>query len=86
MGLFDTVVGECEKCGAQIEIQSKSGPCTLDRHWIKDVPMSVVNGILDEIVFCPKCGEKYQVKAFQRNVECVLIPERYLKLEPSSNG
>lgn len=65
MGMFDTVVAECPKCAAQIEFQSKAGPCVLQRYSAHNVPPEVAQDIDGDTEWC-KCGEKVTIRLSQQ--------------------
>lgn len=56
MGMFNYVMVDCPKCGSGIEFQSKSGSCSLERFHINNLPVSEIEGILDDIETCENCG------------------------------
>lgn len=57
MGLFDTVHVSCPNCKGSIDIQTKSGECSLSDYTVDDMPMSVAEGILglDTCHHCELC-------------------------------
>jgi len=56
MGMFDTVIVPCPKCGKQLEFQSKAGPCMLKRYNYKSVPPEIANSIDGDSETC-SCGQ-----------------------------
>ena len=45
MGMFDSVMFKCPKCGHRIEAQSKSGPCDLDVYEQDKIPQDVLESL-----------------------------------------
>jgi len=60
MGMFDSVMFPCPDCGRHIEAQSKSGPCTLQRHWYTQVPEDVAQDVNRHAPFTCLCGKVVQ--------------------------
>jgi Zn ribbon nucleic-acid-binding protein len=60
MGMFDTVVTNCPKCGERNEIQTKAGDCCLDVYTIDAVPVEIARSLNGQKRFCDKCGHKYK--------------------------
>ena len=56
MGLFDSVVANCPRCGGEVEFQSKLGPCNLNRYTLTDTPPLIACDLDGEIERCPDCG------------------------------
>lgn len=59
MGMFDSICLKCPSCGRELEFQSKTGSCMLDRYDEKNLPIYVAAGINDTIVSCV-CGVNVQ--------------------------
>lgn len=55
MGMFDSVIAECQ-CGNEVEFQSKSGRCELDRHFPDEVPAEIAHDLHGTSQTCSKCG------------------------------
>jgi hypothetical protein len=53
--MFDTVYVVCPKCGEESDIQSKAGPCMLERYTVADAPASVLGDLDGETLDC-NCG------------------------------
>jgi hypothetical protein len=66
MGLYDTVIVPCPKCGKQNDRQSKAGKCTMSEYTIDDAPLNVLMDIDGETIRCD-CGHIYSVR-LHRNV------------------
>lgn len=56
MGMFDTVVVTCPKCGNALEFQSKSGPCMLKRYKYTSVPAAIAESLAGKSDTC-SCGQ-----------------------------
>ena len=61
MGMFDYVIADCPKCGAQVVFQSKGGECSLLRYHVSSVPPEVARYIVGESQIC-RCGEVIKLK------------------------
>jgi hypothetical protein len=55
VGMFDTVLINCRKCGAELEVQTKTGPCTLATYRLDNVPIDVAEGLDGKGVWCEHC-------------------------------
>lgn len=62
MGMFDSLFVKCPTCGKELEFQSKSGACALNRYTRKNLPISVAVGIDGDIIKCEFCSDKFQIK------------------------
>jgi len=63
MGVFDSVMVPCPKCGQREEFQSKSGPCALAVYNLEDAPDSVLMNINRHApIACGKCGAVFEVE------------------------
>lgn len=56
MGMFDSVIARCPKCGKDVEFQSKAGECSLKRYSTASVPPEVAQDINGDVQSC-RCGE-----------------------------
>lgn len=77
MGMFDSIYVDCPSCGEKetIELQSKSGPCTLERYTLENAPSEVLSGVHTDIDFdCRSCWKRFkvQVRATERKIEVVV--------------
>jgi len=77
MGVYDTVLLPCPKCGELYEAQSKSGECVLATYNLTDAPSEVLENINRHAPFqCDKCGTLFyvelnvSVKAVNKCIEC----------------
>lgn len=62
MGMFDTVVARCPACGANVEFQTKAGPCELKRYAHINVPADIAASLNGEVKTC-SCGEVLRIQA-----------------------
>ena len=62
MGMFDSLIIKCPKCGKEMEWQSKSGPCGLDRYTPSKLPVAVAQDLQYDIVGCQYCDTKWKFK------------------------
>lgn len=61
MGMFDSVIAVCPKCGAQVEFQSKEGDCFLREYSACDVPIAIAKDVACDRVIC-KCGSEVTLR------------------------
>jgi len=74
MGMFDTVMIACPRCGHDNGFQSKGGACTGGVYKGAKAPWAVLEGLQDEL--CHRCGVPIKVKLIKHG------PGRYeIKLE-----
>ena len=63
MGMFDTVLVPCPKCGRKEGFQSKSGDCILAEYELADAPADVLIGVNRHAPYrCADCGTQFLVK------------------------
>ena len=63
MGMFDSVMVPCPKCGTKSEFQSKSGDCACLTYELADAPADVLEDVNRHAPnVCKKCGTSYHVK------------------------
>ena len=77
MGMFDSVICRCPKCGGELEFQSKAGECVLDRFGIGNVPANVAQDIEVDIESCKTCHARYRIYPRQpvATVQMMLVEE-----------
>ena len=63
MGMFDSVMVPCPRCGAEEAVQSKAGPCLLRTYRVCDAPSDVIVDISDDIINCCGCGQRFMLKS-----------------------
>ena len=58
MGLFDSVLVLCPRCGNSVEFQSKSGDCDLVNYTsIHEIPIAILNDFRKhQFEVCEDCG------------------------------
>lgn len=62
MGMYDTVMVPCPKCGKKSGFQTKSGECTLAEYELEDVPYDVIQDVMRHgPATCASCGTIYGV-------------------------
>lgn len=62
MGLFDSVMVPCPKCGERREFQTKGGECTLTTYSLEDAPLDVLSDVNRHAPLrCQKCSTLYKV-------------------------
>lgn len=74
MGMFDSVIGFCVKCGTEIEVQSKVGPCELECYPVMKVPAAIAADVDNTAVICHKCG---RVNILTSLLEINSVPMRF---------
>ena len=62
MGMFDSVIARCPKCGGEVEFQSKAGPCELKRYRADDVPPANAESIAGDVSTCRACGNPMKLR------------------------
>ena len=62
MGVYDTVLVPCPKCGQLCEAQSKSGDCLCRTYTLDEAPSNVLENVNRHAPFeCHKCGTYFYV-------------------------
>ena len=62
MGMYDTVLAACPKCGTRNEFQTKSGPCRLGVFNLEVAPVDVLLGVNRHAPqTCGQCQTPYHV-------------------------
>lgn len=63
MGLYDTVMVPCPKCGHEEEFQSKGGACALDKYTLANAPADVLSDVnRHSPARCSACGTHFKVE------------------------
>jgi hypothetical protein len=78
MGMFDTVLFKCPKCGKQLEEQSKAGECLLEDFSENRVPVVIALSIVGNDVYCGDCKETFEV-AYQAYEPLKTVPIHLIK-------
>ena len=74
MGMYDTLVTNCPKCGSRISFQSKAGDCSLAEYSIFNVPAQIALDCKEDIEQCPNCLDFVGLQ-----VESMTIVRPYIK-------
>jgi len=56
MGMYDSIIVKCPRCGVKHEFQSKSGKCTLGVYSLKNCPNDVLTDANRHSPYECKCG------------------------------
>lgn len=64
MGLYDSVIARCPSCGAEIEFQTKEGPCQLLLFDLQSepIPVGIAAALHGQSELC-RCGAVVRVTA-----------------------
>jgi endogenous inhibitor of DNA gyrase (YacG/DUF329 family) len=60
MGMFDSVIVRCPKCGTEVEFQSKAGECRLNNYAPESAPPAVLVDTVGQTATCPTCATKVE--------------------------
>lgn len=65
MGMSDSVIANCPECSAEIEFQSKAGPCNMYRYHSTSVPAEIAVDLNEEYQTerCEGCGTEVRLSA-----------------------
>ena len=61
MGMYDSVIVKCPKCGAEHELQSKSGDCYLNIFTLENCPDDVMANVNRHSPYKCDCGISIEV-------------------------
>ena len=62
MGMFDSIMVPCPKCGRRREFQSKSGGCYLETYELDRAPLDVLLDVNRHAPYsCEQCGTLFAV-------------------------
>ena len=65
MGMYDTVLVPCPRCGAVTQAQSKSGDCLLHEFHLADCPYNILADVNRHAPFtCEECGTRFGVQVY----------------------
>lgn len=63
MGMYDTIMVPCPKCGTKAEFQSKGGDCLLDVFELNEAPADVLSDVMGHgPETCKSCGSVFGVQ------------------------
>ena len=94
MGMYDSVMVNCPKCGEEHEFQSKSGECLLDVYTLENCPDDVMVNVNRHSPCKCNCGFNYEVDIENRKAvmatddfKTEAISDRFLTArKQASNG
>ena len=70
MGMFDTVLVPCPRCGERSKFQSKGGDCILAEYQLEQCPLDVLSDVNRHAPnVCNRCGTCFEVGPGGRAVE-----------------
>jgi hypothetical protein len=70
MGLFDTIIAKCPKCGQPSEFQTKSGFCLLREYTLEDCPDdALLDANRHSPNKCESCGCYFDINIHTRQTE-----------------
>lgn len=61
MGLYDTIMAPCPRCGTKNEFQSKGGDCSLATYELNEAPADVLSDANRHRTVCERCGTRYRI-------------------------
>ena len=63
MGMYDTVLVPCPKCGTKEAFQSRGGDCVLAEYELWQCPLDVLSDVTRHSPHrCENCGEMFTVR------------------------
>lgn len=72
MGMFDTVMVPCPRCGALAGFQSKGGDCSLEIYDLENCPKDVLSDVNRHApAQCENCGTLFEVGFFPRSISVI---------------
>ena len=71
MGMYDSVMVNCPKCGEEREFQSKSGDCFLEVYTLENCPDDVMANVNRHSPCRCGCGAFYEVDIKERKAVLV---------------
>lgn len=57
MGMFDSVLTPCPKCGVTMEFQSKAWNCDMDSYTLDNAPTAILWDIINDPQYHERCGQ-----------------------------
>jgi hypothetical protein len=77
MGMYDTILVPCPRCGDLYEAQTKGGECVLARYDLYSAPLDALGDVNRHAPFtCDKCGVVFYVQ---------LMPQVVAGMPPQSS-
>lgn len=61
MGMYDTIMAPCPRCGTKNGFQSKGGDCDLSTYELNEAPADVLSDANRHPVACADCGTPYKI-------------------------
>jgi len=61
MGMYDTIMAACPRCGTKNEFQSKGGDCSLTTYELHEAPADVLSDANRHPMRCRDCGTGYKI-------------------------
>jgi hypothetical protein len=77
MGMFDSVMVPCPKCGELVEFQSKSGPCMCRTFTLDTVPPEILVGAYKDSPSKCRCGEVVHLPTFKHTIVTTEEPVKW---------
>ncbi len=71
MGMYDTVIVNCPKCGAENDFQTKSGECILAEYTLENCPDDVMVDVNRHSPCQCDCGASFEVDVKTRKAVLV---------------
>lgn len=69
MGVYDTVLVPCPKCGEVEQFQSKSGECLLDEYTLEECPEDILLDVNRHSPYtCEKCNTAFAVSIEEETI------------------
>lgn len=94
--MFDSVHGRCPHCKVTVELQSKSGECSLDTFSLDSVPALIAYDLAisqnEWNITCVHCGKTYRLvinnpsQIIPDRVSCSLITEKEYEARKTKLG
>ena len=60
MGMFDSLMVPCPKCGAKVEFQSKAGDCVMAEYTMGECPNVILADLIGGKEVCA-CGQEMEI-------------------------
>ncbi len=73
MGMYDTVIVPCPKCGKKEEFQSKSGECCLRVVELNECPVDILANVNRHSPYTCDCGIVFEVDLSTRKSTKVVL-------------